>query len=206
MAGLDLASSARPGAYVVARGRSAPAFFGLHPFIDAHPEAVFIRETRVPSEDDSMRKRREALELARRIFALRKTAGIELSQKFALKPNLTATKNSGLPYAEPFAYPTEPVSTCLSGGERPGIRVIGEANSATDTPSLVVEYSVPAEGPALLEVRETFGDRVSVWAEGWTRRGVHAAEWDSAQAPSGTYFCRLFTHGVEQAARVTLTG
>ena len=105
---------------------------------------------------------------------------------------------------EPFAYPTEPVLPCLSGGERPGLRVIGEANPATDTSSLVVEYSVPAEGPALLEVRDAFGDRVSVLAEGWTRRGVHAAEWDSAQAPSGAYFCRLIAHGVEQAASITL--
>lgn len=97
--GLGFASSAWPGLRVYGRERVAPAYFGLHPFIEAHPEAVFIRPTHVASKDDSDAKRREAFELARRIFTRREAPGIDLSHKFAIKPNLTAAKGVGLTYA-----------------------------------------------------------------------------------------------------------
>ena len=99
IAGLGVASSAWPGAGMFARRSSPPAYFGLHPFIEAHPEAVFIRKTRVASKDDSDGKRHEAFQLARRIFTLRKTPGVDLSHKFAIKPNLTMTNGTGLKYA-----------------------------------------------------------------------------------------------------------
>ncbi len=69
---------------------AAPAYFGLHPFIEAHPEAVFIRQTHVSARNDSEAKRREAFELARRIFSRRDSPGLSPSDKFAIKPNLTA--------------------------------------------------------------------------------------------------------------------
>jgi len=99
IAGLGVASSGWPGAGRFARPSGAPAYFGLHPFIEAHPEAVFIRKTGVASKEDSDGKKREAFELARRIFTLRNIPGIDLSHKFAIKPNLTATNGTGLKYA-----------------------------------------------------------------------------------------------------------
>jgi uncharacterized protein (DUF362 family) len=98
-AGLSVASSVWPGSRLFGRESQIPACFGLHPFIEAHPEAVFVRPTHVASRDDSAAKRREAFELAKRIFTLRETPGIDLSQKIAIKPNLTATKRTGLTYA-----------------------------------------------------------------------------------------------------------
>lgn len=60
---------------VIPGGKSAESFsplpsayFGLHPFIEANPKAVFIRRTRVPSITDEEAKRREGLTLAREIF------------------------------------------------------------------------------------------------------------------------------------------
>ena len=99
MAGLGVASSAWPGAGLFAPQSGAPAYFGLHPFIEAHPEAVFIRKTGVASKGDSDAKRQEAFQLARRIFTLRNSPGIDLSHKFAIKPNLTMTNGTGLKYA-----------------------------------------------------------------------------------------------------------
>ncbi len=105
LAGLGVAASGWPGAALLARAGGPPAYFGLHPFIDAHPEAVFIRKTAVKVKDDSGAKRREAFEFAKRIFTLRHTPGIPLSDRFAIKPNLTATDGTGLRYAivtDPF--------------------------------------------------------------------------------------------------------
>ena len=105
MAGLGVASASWPGTRLWARPSAAPAYFGLHPFIEAHPEAVFIRTTAVASKDDSESKRNAALELGKRIFTARSTPGIDLSQKFVFKPNLTSTAGTGLAYAiitDPF--------------------------------------------------------------------------------------------------------
>ena len=99
MAGYGAASWTAPAITVLARGGVAPAYFGLHPFIEAHPEAVFIRYTHVSSRNDSEAKRRASFALAERIFTLRDTPGVPLTHKFAIKPNLTATRASGLTYA-----------------------------------------------------------------------------------------------------------
>ena len=90
--GLGLASQALPGLALLGDEGAAPAYFGLHPFIEAHPEAVFIRRTHVSARNDSEAKRREAFELARRIFTRRDSPGQSPSDKFAIKPNLTAVR------------------------------------------------------------------------------------------------------------------
>ncbi len=84
-------------------GESAPEsafrYWGLHPFLEAHPDAVFIRRTQVPSKDDAEAKKKESESLARMIFTLKKDSGIDLSHKVAFKPNLTSTKGTGLTHA-----------------------------------------------------------------------------------------------------------
>jgi len=100
LAGFGLATVASPDEWARA---SAPAAtggpLGLHPFIEAHPEAVFIRRTNVAVKTDSEAIRREALALAREIFALRKGPGLSATQTVAFKPNLTSTKKTGLTHA-----------------------------------------------------------------------------------------------------------
>jgi hypothetical protein len=114
-AGLGLASSASPALGLLEGERSAPTSVGLHPFIEAHPEAVFIRQTHVSAKRDSEAKRREAFELARRIFVRGLSPGLSPSDKFVIKPNLTAVEGRGLE----FAIITDPyVVEGLIGGLR----------------------------------------------------------------------------------------
>ena len=68
---------------------ASPGYFGIHQFIETHPNAVFIKRTNVAYKTDSGAKKQEGLELAREIFILRHTPGIPLSHKFAIKPNIT---------------------------------------------------------------------------------------------------------------------
>ena len=100
---------------------------------------------------------------------------------------------------EPFTYPAEPLSACLSGHERPTLRVLGQARMGKEGGTLFVEYSLPAEGDAALEVYDGFGERVGVLAEGRLRRGVHLAEWRTQGRAAGLYCCRLKAHGATLA-------
>jgi hypothetical protein len=105
---------------------------------------------------------------------------------------------------EPFAYPPEQVSACLSGGERPGLRVLGQAKLGKGPSSLLIEFNLPADGHAALEMYNVFGERVGVLARGWTRRGVHVADWSTQGTAPGLYCCRLVAHGVTSARAVSL--
>jgi hypothetical protein len=106
LGGFGVATVAAPNDWAFAAARETAAGpLGLHPFIEAHPEAVFIRRTRVAAKTDAEAMRREALALARQVFTLRKGAGLSLTQKVAIKPNLTSTKKTGLTHAivtDPF--------------------------------------------------------------------------------------------------------
>lgn len=84
-----------PVGMLVRRAIAAPRYFGLHRFIEAHPEAVFIKHTNVPVKTDSEAKKQEGIELAREIFTLQDTPGIPLSHMVAIKPNLTCTGGAG---------------------------------------------------------------------------------------------------------------
>ena len=99
VAGSGLVSAAGPAIRLLAREPAAPSYFDLHPFIEAHPEAVFIRRTALSSRNDSEGRKRETLRLANQIFGLSSTPGVPLTHKFAIKPNLTSAKGTGITHA-----------------------------------------------------------------------------------------------------------
>jgi len=65
-----------------------PAYFGLHPFIESNPKAVFVRRTHVAHKMDAEAKRREGLTLAREIFVPMEQPGIPVTHRIILKPNV----------------------------------------------------------------------------------------------------------------------
>ena len=72
-------------------------YFGLHPFIEANPKAVFIRRTKVPQKTDSAAKLAEGQKLIREILVRKERAGIPLSHKVVLKPNFTSVQTRHKP-------------------------------------------------------------------------------------------------------------
>ena len=106
LGGFGVATVAAPGEWAfAATPPAATGPLGLHPFVEAHPEAVFIRRTKVAAKTDAEAIRREALALAREVFTVRKGPGLALTQTVAIKPNLTSTKKTGLTHAivtDPF--------------------------------------------------------------------------------------------------------
>jgi len=92
----------------VAARSARPGYFGLHPFIEANPKAVFIRRTRVPEKTAGAAKLREGLELAREIFQLREQPGIPLTHRIVLKPNPTPVRSPRRPEIELWGTATDP--------------------------------------------------------------------------------------------------
>src|SRR5437867_3981344 len=87
--------------------RPQPSYFGLHPFIEANPKAVFIRRTSVSHKMDSAAKLREGLSLASEIFQLQGQPGIPITHRIILKPNVCSV-HSKRPLVETFGTGTDP--------------------------------------------------------------------------------------------------
>ena len=88
--------------------RVPKSHFGLHPFIEANPKAVFIRRTHVPHKMDAEAKRREGLQLAREIFVPLDAPGVPVTHRIILKPNQTSVRDRHRPDEENWGTGTDP--------------------------------------------------------------------------------------------------
>ncbi len=72
-------------------------YFGLHQFIENHPEAVFIMRTDVDQKMNTEAKLQAGLAFGRSVFVPREDGGIPLNTAIAVKPNIKTgdpTKNT----------------------------------------------------------------------------------------------------------------
>ena len=74
---------------VLGSPQQSAAYFDLHPFVNAHPEAVFIKLTQVPEKTAADEKTQAGQELARELFVTSDSNGRPITDKIAIKPNLT---------------------------------------------------------------------------------------------------------------------
>jgi uncharacterized protein (DUF362 family) len=91
-----------------AAARVPKAYFGLHPFIERNPKAVFIRRTHVADKMDARAKLREGLSLAREIFVPMDVPGVPVSRRIVLKPNATGVYDRRRPAEENWGVGTDP--------------------------------------------------------------------------------------------------
>ena len=82
------AFSGRPA--VLAAESTPSGFFGVHPFVERHPEAVFILRTHVDRKTNSAACKQVGLDLGRSIFVPMDNTGVPVTHNIATKPNLTA--------------------------------------------------------------------------------------------------------------------
>ena len=97
-AGLVSTSSLLKPDLIFGSSRQSAAYFHLHPFVEAHPEAVFIKLTSVSDRSASAEKNGTGYELASELFFASDGKGHSTASKIAIKPNIT----------------------CLGGGFSPG--------------------------------------------------------------------------------------
>ena len=102
-----LGTGIQSGALAMAGAARARPYFGVHPFIEAHPKAVFIRRTRVAQKMDSAAKRAEGLQLAQEIFVPMDRPGVPVSYRIVLKPNVVSVRDKRPP-VEHWGTGTDP--------------------------------------------------------------------------------------------------
>ena len=89
VAGMTGASSLLGPELVLGRPRQNAPYFDLHPFVAAHPEAVFVTLTQVANKTAVQHKVRAGRQLAAQLFVPSSTGGYARGSKIAVKPNLT---------------------------------------------------------------------------------------------------------------------
>jgi hypothetical protein len=77
-------------ASIFAAASKPSGYFGVHPFVEQHPEAVFILRTHVDYKTNSDACKRVGLDLGRSVFVPMDNTGIPVTCNIAAKPNLTA--------------------------------------------------------------------------------------------------------------------
>ncbi|MBN1293297.1 MAG: DUF362 domain-containing protein [Candidatus Latescibacteria bacterium] len=77
---------------LTSRCQDSNGFFGVHPFVEAHPEAVFIMRTNVDIKTNKEAKVATGLEFGRSIFVPKsqEDGGVPLTHTIGIKPNLTS--------------------------------------------------------------------------------------------------------------------
>jgi hypothetical protein len=75
---------------VFAADSASSGYFGVHPFVEQHPEAVFILRTHVDRKTNSAACKQVGLELGRTLFVPMDNTGVPITHNIAAKPNLTA--------------------------------------------------------------------------------------------------------------------
>ncbi|HEX7077531.1 MAG TPA: S8 family serine peptidase [Candidatus Eisenbacteria bacterium] len=104
------------------------------------------------------------------------------------------------------AVSTVPTAVAEAGGA-PSFALVAGPNPVTA--SAAMRFTLPADGPARLEVYDVSGRRVRTLADGGLLAGPHLVRWDGrddrgARLASGVYFARLQSGGDTRSAKVVL--
>ena len=90
-------------------------------------------------------------------------------------------------------------TACAAGDFR-----IDGINPNPFNPSTVLSFELRDASFVTLAVYDITGREAAVLAEGWMPAGYHQAEWDASGMPSGVYFARLTSGGVNHTQKLLL--
>ena len=124
----------------IAAGTPVPGF-DIHPFVKAHPEAVFIAQTGIQSKNDADDIRSSGFRLARELIVQKDTGGYPFSTKITVKPNWTETyRKDHKPIQDILGVNTDPnfVEGWLTGMRETGCRdfYLRECSDPTQWPEM----------------------------------------------------------------------
>ncbi|MFC1693115.1 DUF362 domain-containing protein [Candidatus Latescibacterota bacterium] len=87
-------ASVKPVRTLNSRYQTSTGHFGVHPFVEEHPEAVFIMRTDVDVKINSGAKKNTGISFARSVLHPMDESGIPLTHLIPIKPNLTASQSN----------------------------------------------------------------------------------------------------------------
>ena len=115
----------KPSIIYSAQQKRSSDKFGVHPFIEKHPEAVFIMRTDVDVKTNSTAKKDTGLRFAQSVFLPMRRGGLPLTHMIPIKPNLTAsqTKNEDFSLEFGMGIVTDPyfVEGVIEGMKKLGL-------------------------------------------------------------------------------------
>ncbi len=91
---LGAGSMVKPVRAIAQRRQTSSEHFGVHPFIERHPEAVFIMRTDVDVKTNSEAKKTIGTGFARSVFLPMDESGVPLTHLVPIKPNLTDSQTN----------------------------------------------------------------------------------------------------------------
>jgi len=115
----------RPIEAVSSRHQSS-GYFGLHQFIEDHPEAVFIMRTNVDDKMNSEAKLEAGLAFGRSVFVPKEDGGLPLTTSIPVKPNLKTSNPDNYPLEDIIGTVTDPY---FMEGTFEGIKELGVSGS-----------------------------------------------------------------------------
>jgi hypothetical protein len=111
-----------PAVKSLASRRQTSGYFTVHPFIENHPEAVFIMPTRIDNKMNSPAKRESGLAFGRSVFVPGDESGIPLVQSIPVKINLKTTGAGMFPLEDILGTVSDP---CFVEGIFEGMKELG---------------------------------------------------------------------------------
>lgn len=124
-AALGAAGFAAPVKAIPSR-RQTKGYFSVHPFIENHPEAVFIMKTNVDHKMNAEAKLREGLAFSRSVFVPMNESGVPVNISIPVKPNLVSSDPEKYPVEDLIGIVTDPF---FVEGVLEGIKELGIAGS-----------------------------------------------------------------------------
>jgi uncharacterized protein (DUF362 family) len=162
---------------------AARKYFSPHPFIEQNPKAVFIRRTHAAHKMDAEAKRREGLRLAQAIFVARDDAGVPITHRVILKPNVTSLASRTRNAEELWGTGTDPQ---FYEGLVLGLQQLGVSRFHFIDSTSYADWNIRG----LLDIN----DRLGVITEDPERRMKHLREgWKTnwSTVPDGVVFKRI---------------
>ena len=83
-----------PGDIFADARKTTVDYFGVHPFIEANPLAVFLMRTNVDAKTNSAAVKQAGLQFGTSVFVPLATGGVPLTHKIAIKPNIVMMPNT----------------------------------------------------------------------------------------------------------------
>jgi hypothetical protein len=123
LAGTGTAVLSRPIHALTSRTQASTGYFGLHQFIESHPEAVFVMLTNVDQKMNVEAKKAAGLAFGRSVFVPRDSSGIPVNISIPVKPNIKTADPKVYPIADIIGHVADPffVEGTLEGMKELGI-------------------------------------------------------------------------------------
>jgi hypothetical protein len=98
----------------------------------------------------------------------------------------------------------ENVTGVVNSGSSPGEYSLEQNYPNPFNPATSIRYSIATGSLVSLNVYDILGHEVATLANGWMVAGMHVAQFDASELPSGTYFYRLRTQQYTATKRLLL--